>query len=76
MLLPMKRAFVILAQCFVILCCCFGHKSTALPYWESLELYGGQINTLAISSKDSNLIFAGSWSGDGLFKSKDGGDHW
>ena len=72
----MKRAFVILAQCFVIICCCFGHKGIALPYWGSMELYGGQINTLAISSKDSNLIFAGSWSGDGLFKSIDGGYHW
>ena len=76
MLIPMKRTFVILAQCIVIIGCCFGHRGIALPYWESMELYGGQINTLAISSKDSNLIFAGSWSGDGLFKSTDGGDHW
>jgi len=72
----MNRTFSILAQCLVILCYCFGHKGIALPYWQGMGLYGGQINTLAISSKDSNLVFAGSWSGDGLFKSADGGIHW
>ena len=72
----MKRASLILAQCLLAVCFCSGYQGTALPYWENMELYGGQINTLAISSKDSRLVFAGSWSGDGLFKSTDGGVHW
>jgi len=72
----MKRSFSILAHCLFVLCHCFSHQGAALSNWENMGLYGGQINTLAISSKDSNLIFAGSWSGDGLFKSTDGGIHW
>ena len=72
----MKRSFLILAQCLFVLYHCFSHQGAALSHWEDMGLYGGQINTLAISSRDSNLIFAGSWSGDGLFKSTDGGIHW
>ena len=72
----MKVSYTILAQCLAILFYSCSHQGIALPDWENMELYGGQINTLAISSRDSNLIFAGSWSGDGLFKSTDGGINW
>lgn len=72
----MIRPFSILAQGLFILCHCFIHQGVALSSWEDMGLYGGQINTLAISSRNSNLIFAGSWSGDGMFKSSDGGVHW
>lgn len=72
----MNRPLAIWVLCFVIFCCCFGDKDMAGSHWENVELYGGQIHTLAMGSMDSNLIFAGSWSGDGLFKTIDGGDHW
>lgn len=75
-LISMKRYFAILIQCLFILCNCFGYRGFALASWESMELYGGQIQALAISPKDSNVVFVGSWSGDGFFKSTDGGIHW
>jgi photosystem II stability/assembly factor-like uncharacterized protein len=52
-----------------------------IPYktdsaWEDLGLYGGQISSLAIDLVDSNKMFAGTWNGDGLFVSIDGGTNW
>ncbi|MBF0497548.1 MAG: hypothetical protein HQK58_13395, partial [Deltaproteobacteria bacterium] len=44
--------------------------------WQYLGLYGGQINTIAIEPTQGNLVFAGTWNGDGLFKSFDGGQSW
>ncbi len=44
--------------------------------WVDLGLYGGQIYTIAIDPADSNTILAGSYYGDGLFKSTDGGENW
>jgi len=44
--------------------------------WADLELYGGQINDIAIDAVEPNTLFAGSYQGDGLFKSTDGGATW
>ena len=44
--------------------------------WRDLGLYGGQIYAIAIDPADPNTIFAGSYYGDGLFKSTDGGENW
>ena len=44
--------------------------------WENLGLYGGQIYAIAIDPGNSNTILAGSYYGDGLFKSTDGGESW
>ena len=44
--------------------------------WEDLGLYGGQINAIAIDPVDPNIMFAGAYYGDGLFKSTNGGDSW
>jgi len=44
--------------------------------WEDQGLYGGQIPALVVDPSDGNCLFAGSWEGDGLFKSINGGDSW
>jgi photosystem II stability/assembly factor-like uncharacterized protein len=44
--------------------------------WENQGLYGGQIPALAVDPSDRNRLFAGSWEGDGLFKSTNGGVSW
>jgi hypothetical protein len=44
--------------------------------WEDQGLYGGQIPTLVADPLDGNCLFAGSWEGDGLFKSINGGVTW
>jgi len=44
--------------------------------WEDQGLYGGQIQTLAADPSDGNCLFAGSWEGDGLFKTTNGGATW
>ena len=72
----MKKNFLFLSQCLFILACSFCHQGSTLASWDNIGLYGGQINTLAIGSKNSTVIFAGSWSGDGLFRSTDGGINW
>ena len=72
----MKRYFWVTAHSLLVLSLCFCYKGTAHALWENKGLYGGQIQTLVISSKNPDLIFAGSWSGDGFFKSSDGGATW
>ncbi len=72
----MKKNILILALCLFILSYSFCHQGSALANWENVGLYGGQINTLAIGSNNSSIIFAGSWSGEGLFKSTNGGINW
>ncbi|MBF0551157.1 MAG: hypothetical protein HQK60_11545 [Deltaproteobacteria bacterium] len=51
-------------------------KSLPDTGWQDLGLYGGQINTIAIEPTQGNLVFTGTWNGDGLFKSFDGGQSW
>lgn len=42
--------------------------------WEDLGLYGGQV--LSITAAADGTLFAGTWSGDGLFRSDDTGHTW
>lgn len=44
--------------------------------WQDMGLYGGQINDIAIDPDNPLIIYAGSWNGDGMFKSTDGGATW
>ena len=44
--------------------------------WTNLGLYGGQIYDIAIDPDNPDRIFAGSYMGDGLFLSQDGGRNW
>ncbi|MCX5900212.1 MAG: hypothetical protein NTX06_05660 [Proteobacteria bacterium] len=41
-----------------------------------MGLYGGQITCLAVDPTDSRIMYAGSWGGDGLFKTIDAGATW
>ena len=44
--------------------------------WENLGLYGGQIYDIAIDPSDPDKMFVGSYIGDGLFVTEDGGSNW
>jgi len=44
--------------------------------WKDLGIYGGQIKSLAIDPSNPQIMYAGSWGGDGLFKTADGGASW
>jgi len=41
-----------------------------------LDLYGGQVYAIAIDPVDPSTMFTGSYYGDGLFKTTDGGNTW
>ncbi len=62
----------------LILFCTFcpAHAQQENSYWEDLGLYGGQILSLAIDPDDSSILYAGSWNGDGLFRTTDSGQTW
>ena len=51
-------------------------KTQELSLFKDLGLYGGQITSIAIDPTDAKVMYAGSWGGDGLFKSTDGGATW
>ena len=57
-----------------------GHTSSAisqeLGVWTNLGLYGGQIYDIAIDPSDPDKIFAGTYMGDGLYVTTDGGNSW
>jgi len=53
---------------------CSAHAQDSL--WEDLGLYGGQMNAIAVAPDDPSILYAGSWMGDGLFKSTDSGKTW
>ncbi len=44
--------------------------------FQDLGLYGGQVNSIAVSTDNSSIVFAGTWLGGGLFKSTDAGENW
>lgn len=44
--------------------------------FKDLGIYGGQITSIAQNPAAPQVMYAGSWGGDGLFKSTDGGDTW
>ena len=41
-----------------------------------MGLYGGQINAIAVDPLAPEILYAGSWMGDGVFKSTDQGRTW
>jgi photosystem II stability/assembly factor-like uncharacterized protein len=58
----------------------FGLGSSAISQevkaWSNLGLYGGQIYDIAIDPSNPDKMFAGTYMGDGLFASTDGGNSW
>ncbi len=44
--------------------------------WTNLDLYGGQINKIAIDPNNPDKMFAASYGGGGLYLSEDGGSSW
>ena len=51
-------------------------KTQELSLFKDLGLYGGQITSLAIDPTNAKVMYAGSWMGDGVFKSENGGATW
>ena len=51
-------------------------KTQEQSLWKDLGLYGGQITSLAIDPAAPQIMYAGSWGGDGVFKTTDGGATW
>jgi len=51
-------------------------KTQAHSLWEELGLYGGQIHAVAVDPFATDTVYAGSWMGDGLFKSTNAGTTW
>ncbi|MBP1732960.1 MAG: hypothetical protein H6Q55_3389, partial [Deltaproteobacteria bacterium] len=58
----------------------FGLRSSSftqgLQVWTNLGLYGGQIYDIAIDPLNPDRMFVGSYLGDGLFVTSDGGNTW
>lgn len=50
--------------------------SQEVEAWTNLGLYGGQIYDIAIDPSNPDKMFAGSYMGDGLFVTTDGGSSW
>ncbi len=44
--------------------------------WSNMGIYGGQMTSIAIDYDDPDVLYAGSWMGDGLFKSTNKGEDW
>ena len=51
-------------------------KTQELSLFKDLGLYGGQITCIAFDPNDAKIMYAGSWMGDGVFKSENGGATW
>jgi len=50
--------------------------SESFSGWQDMGLYGGQIFCLAVDPENPATVYAGSWGGDGLFKSSNAGLTW
>lgn len=50
--------------------------SREVEAWTNLGLYGGHIYDIAIDPSKPNKVFVGTYMGDGLFASTDGGNSW
>ena len=51
-------------------------SSQEVEAWSSLGLYGGQIYDLEVDPSRPDKMFAGTYTGDGLFVTNDGGNSW
>jgi hypothetical protein len=58
----------------------FGLASSAVSQqveaWTNMGLYGGQIYDIAINPSNPDKMFAGTYLGDGLYVTIDGGRNW
>lgn len=74
---PMVNIPIFLGLLFFLF---LGHASSAISQevgaWTNLGLYGGHIYDIAIDPSNPENIFAGSYIGDGLFRTTDGGSSW
>ena len=73
----MKRMFIRVSLFILSLCILLifpGHSRSQV--WTNLGLYGGAIYDIAVDSTNPNKIFSGSYMGDGLFLTSDGGGNW
>jgi photosystem II stability/assembly factor-like uncharacterized protein len=65
-----KRAFSLL----LLLAAAPGLAATGR--WSPLGPDGGTVTTLAVDPVDSRIVYAGTQKGEGVFKSRDGGETW
>jgi len=71
------RAFAFFTLFALILCAIpSSAMSQGVEVWSNLGLYGGQIYDIAIDHSNPEKMFAGSYMGDGLFVTEDGGSSW
>ncbi len=77
MLLKNKNIFFFLMTIIIF---CLIHKGLSIasdnPLWQELGIYGGQVTSIEVDPDDPSVLYAGSWMGDGLFKSTDNGKTW
>lgn len=71
-----KHILCLLIILLVYLSFPFSASSQTGKVWENLGLYGGQIYDIAIDPSTPDKMFAGSYLGDGLFLSQNGGANW
>ncbi|MGA1842477.1 MAG: hypothetical protein ACMUIU_17825 [bacterium] len=72
-----ERIFRFIAFLSLVLCIFpLSSMSQEFKLWENLGIYGGTIYDIAIDPGDPNRVFAGSFMGDGVFLTEDGGNNW
>ncbi len=75
-----RKHAAVAARCIVLLAALpvlvTGTAIAESSNWNDLGLYGGQIFSIAVDPADSSVLYAGSYAGDGLFASTDGGTTW
>jgi photosystem II stability/assembly factor-like uncharacterized protein len=70
-------AFVFIALLAFVLCVLpSSSMSQEVQAWSNLDLYGGKIFDIAIDPTNPDKMFVGSYMGDGLFLTEDGGNSW
>ena len=69
---------IALITVLMVVVCCFPSSaiSQGVEPWSNLGLYGGQIYDIAIDAANPDKMFVGSYMGDGLFVTTDGGSTW
>ncbi len=60
----------------LLLSLCAPTISAAADVWTNLGIWGGRVNTLAIDPNNPDKMFAGTYLGDGLYLTTDGGATW
>ena len=77
MLLWLKRNFIYFILLFFVLWGLpLSAKSQTPEVWTNLGLYGGQIYDITLDPSTPDKVFAGSFKGDGLYVTIDGGATW